>query len=311
MYKRYKKIFLITLLFLFWLYKLCHSSDIIQLYVPSAERHYTDSGKASEPSIDVELLEVHYIDVGQGDCTLLSCGGQTMLIDCGDASKGTAIQNYLNKQGVEKIDYLILTHPDADHIGGAPVIITKFDIGKIYMSGYKKDNRTYEKLLDAMEYRYYSWDVPAVGDIINLGSAEITFVGPVLQYDNPNNSSLTVVVRKGCTSFLFSGDAESQAELDMVLSGADLNVDVYKVGHHGSNTSSSADFLAAMAPTYAVISCGVDNSYGHPHANVMKSLRRLSVEVFRTDVQGTVIAVSDGDKIEWNQLPLTFYDDLP
>lgn len=303
MSKRYKKIFLLAFLFTFFLYKLCHSIDSIQLYVPSAENQYVNSGKIPEYSIDVEPLEVHYIDVGQGDCTLLFCGGQAMLIDCGDSSQGTAIQSYLNKQGVKKIDYLILTHPDADHIGGAPVIITKFDIGKIYMSGYKKDNRTYEKLLDAMEYKYYSWDVPAVGDIINLGSAEITFVGPVLEYDNPNNSSLTVVVRNGCISFLFSGDAESQAEFDMVLSDTDLNVDVYQVGHHGSNTSSSADFLAAMTPAYAVISCGVDNSYGHPHASIMESLRLLGIEVYRTDMQGTIIAKSNGDEIEWNQTP--------
>lgn len=249
----------------------------------------------------VGILEVHYINVGQGDCTFLSCEGQTMLIDCGDLSQGTAIQNYLIKQGVEEIDYLILTHPDADHIGGAPVIITKFDIGRIFMSGYEKENRTYEKLLNSMEYKYYSWEVPIAGDTFSLGSAEVVFIGPVNDYEDPNNSSLSFIVHNGNTSFLFSGDAESQAEYDMVLSQADLCADVYKVGHHGSSTSSSTVFLSAIRPKYAVISCGVDNEYGHPHSDVLDALEFMGVEVMRTDMQGTIIAVSDGEEIRWKR----------
>lgn len=299
MRKLYRKMFLFAIFIVILLCTLSYATGNVQLYVSSA-KNFADIEDHLTSLLDVEMLEVHFIDVGQGDCTLLSCGGQTMLIDCGDSSQGTAIQNYLCKQDIEKIDYLILTHPDADHIGGAPVIITKFDIGQIYMSGYKKDNWTYEKLLDAMEYRYYSYDIPAAGDVFSLGSAEVTFVGPVAEYDDPNNSSLTVVVRNGETSFLFSGDAESQAEFDMVMSGADLNVDVYKVGHHGSSTSSSTAFLAAMTPEYAIVSCGADNSYGHPHTSVMKSLRLLDIEIFRTDEQGTAVAKSNGDKIEWN-----------
>lgn len=258
-------------------------------------------GTRFEASESVGILEVHYINVGQGDCTFLTCDGQTMLIDCGDFSQGTAIQNYLIKQGVEKIDYLILTHPDADHIGGAPVIITKFDIGRIFMSGYEKENRTYERLLESMKYKYYFWETPVASDTVNLGSAEVVFVGPVDEYEDPNNSSLSFIVYNGNTSFLFSGDAESQAEYDMVLSQADLCADVYKVGHHGSNTSSSTAFLSAIKPEYAVISCGAENEYGHPHSDVLEALELMGAETFRTDTQGTIIAVSDGERIRWNQ----------
>lgn len=249
---------------------------------------------------NIEPLEVHYIDVGQGDCTLLSCGGQTMLIDCGDDYHGTAVQSYLNNQDIKYIDYLVLTHPDADHIGGAPVIITKFDIGQIYMSDYVKYNQTYEKLLDSMEYRYYSWTTPAVGDTITLGSTEVTFIGPVTEYDSPNDSSLCLIAKNGDSSFLFSGDAESQAEMDMLLSGVDVNVDVYKVAHHGSSSSSSTAFLTAIRPKYAVISCGKDNDYGHPHESVIDSLDTMEIGIFRTDKQGSIIATSDEEGIHWN-----------
>lgn len=252
---------------------------------------------------NIETLEVHYIDVGQGDCTLLSCGGQTMLIDCGDDSHGIAVQSYLNKQDIKYIDYLVLTHPDADHIGGAPVIITKFDIGQIYMSDYEKENQTYEKLLNSMEYRYYSWTTPTVGDTILLGSTKLTFIGPVTEYDSPNDSSLCLIAQNGETSFLFSGDAEDRAEMDMLLSGADVNVDVYKVAHHGSSSSSSTAFLSAMHPKYAVISCGKDNDYGHPHRSVIDSLESMEMNIFRTDKQGSIIATSDGEKILWNISP--------
>lgn len=223
-----------------------------------------------------------------------------MLIDCGDSSHGIAIQSYLYEQDIEYIDYLVLTHPDADHIGGAPVIITKFDIGQIYMSDYEKDNMIYEKLLDSMEYRYYSWATPTVGDTILLGSTKLTFIGPVTEYDSPNDSSLCLIAQNGETSFLFSGDAEDRAEMDMLLSGADVNVDVYKVAHHGSSSSSSTAFLSAMHPKYAVISCGKDNDYGHPHRSVIDSLESMGISIFRTDKQGSIIATSDGEKILWN-----------
>lgn len=246
---------------------------------------------------------VHFMDVGQSDATLIQCGNQAMLIDAGDGDKGTAIQNYLQKQGVEKLDYLILTHPDADHIGGAPVMITKFDIDTIFMSDFEKTNQTYVKLIQALDDKALRWSTPEVGSTYTLGGADFTILGPSQEYGDPNNSSISLVIQYGENTFLFSGDAEEEAEADILESGLPLQADVYHVGHHGSNTSSSEPFLDAIAPVYAVVSCGVDNAYGHPHAQTLNRLRERGVQLLRTDEQGSIIAVSNGSTISWNTPP--------
>lgn len=248
-------------------------------------------------------LEVHFIDVGEGDATLIKCGGKNMLIDAGDDSKGTAVQNYLQKQGVQKLDYLILTHPDADHIGGAPVIITKFEIDKVFMSDYEKDNKTYQKLIQALDNKRLKYITPKVGAKYYLGTASITIAGPNKEYTSPNDASIALIIQNGENKFLFTGDAEEKAEQDILENSIDISADVYKVGHHGSKTSSSEDLLKAVDPSYAVLSCGEGNSYGHPHAQTMNNLRALGVQVYRTDEQGSIIATSDGNKISWNCSP--------
>ncbi|HOO27210.1 MAG TPA: ComEC/Rec2 family competence protein [Lachnospiraceae bacterium] len=248
-------------------------------------------------------LEVHFIDVGQGDSTLIKSGEHAMLIDAGDDSKGTKVQNYLKKQGVTELDYLILTHPDTDHIGGAPVIITKFSIDNLFMSDYEKDNKSYKKLLQSLADKSLTWSTPDVGAVYTLGTASFTVIAPNKTYSDPNNSSVGILLKNGRNRFVFTGDAEEEAESDIVANGIDITADVYQVGHHGSRTASSQEFLSAMDPEYAVISCGEGNSYGHPHAATLNSLRAMGVKVFRTDEQGSIIAVSDGTDITWNCAP--------
>lgn len=250
-----------------------------------------------------EAMEVHFIDVGQGDATLITCGGHSMLIDAGDDSKGTAIQSYLMKQDVEKLDYLVLTHPDSDHIGGAPVIITKFDIDQVFMSDFTKDNSTYEKLIQALDYRRLPYETPKAGSLYSLGDATVTILGPVKTYDNPNDSSIVVSIRHGNNRFLFTGDSTEAAEEDLLDSGTDLSADVYHVGHHGSRTSTSDRFFQAVSPSEAVISCGEDNAYGHPHAQTLNTFRIHGVRVYRTDEDGTIVATSDGDEILFRTPP--------
>lgn len=244
-------------------------------------------------------LEVHYIDVGQGDATLIKAGEHAMLIDAGDNTKGTVVQLYLKKQGVEKLDYLILTHTDADHIGGADVIITKFDIEQIFMGDFPKENATYRELLEAMEYRNKIFTIPEVGSEFSLGKASFTILAPVRQYDDPNNSGIALILQNGKNSFLFAGDCEDEAEEDMLMNGMDLTCDVYKVSHHGSQRSSSSDFLKAMSPESAVISCEKGNAYGHPHAEVVERLEAAEIQIFRTDQQGNIVAYSDGNELTW------------
>ena len=261
----------------------------------------------SSDSIQEELLEVHFLDIGQGDCTLVKCGGQAMLIDAGVDGVGTQIQNYLTKQGVEKLDYLILTHPDSDHIGSAAVVVNKFEIDKVFMSDYEKDNKTYRKLIQALDQKNLKWETPAVGSVYTLGSAQFTILGPVKEYEDPNNASIALLLKNGENTFLFTGDAEEEAEADIVEEAKALNIDlktdVYQAGHHGSRTSSSVSLLDAAEPASAVISCGEGNSYGHPHAQTLNSFRMRGILVYRTDEQGTIVAESDGKVITWNTAP--------
>lgn len=258
------------------------------------------AGEAKTKSVEVEKMEVHFMDVGQGDATLIMCGGHSMLIDAGDYSKGTAIQNYLQKQKVKKLDYLILTHPDSDHIGGAPVIITKFAIDKVFVSNYEKDNKTYQKLIQSLDNKRLQSTTPEVGTQYSLGTAKITILAPNGTYDDPNDASIALMIQNGENKFLFTGDAEETAEQDMLATGIDLSADVYKAGHHGSRTSTSQEFFEAVSPSCAVISCGEDNSYGHPHAETLNTFRMNGVKVYRTDEDGTIIATSDGKTITFN-----------
>ncbi len=251
---------------------------------------------AAEP----DTMEVHFINVGQGDATLIKCGEQSMLIDTADDSKGTAIQNYLNKQNVKTLDYLILTHPDADHIGGAPVVITKFEIKKVFMSNFEKDNKTYQKLIQALDNKRLKYETPEVGSQYTLGTAVITILAPNKKYDNPNDASIALIVQNGNNKFLFTGDAGEDAENDILSNYFDISADVYQVGHHGSKSSSSRDFIKAVNPTYAVISCAENNSYGHPHAETLNTLRVYGIKVYRTDEEGTIVATSDGKNITFN-----------
>lgn len=255
-----------------------------------------------------DTMEVHFLEVGQGDATLIICGDATMLIDCSVEDYGTKIQNYLQKRGITQLDYLILTHPDSDHIGGAPVIIQKFDIKQVFMSDFVKDNKFYDKVINTLKGREFSWITPQVGSTWELGEARFTIVGPAEKYDNPNDSSLSLILTHGDNTFLFTGDTQEAAEKDMVERDGeeisyDLLADVYKAGHHGSRTSSCKEFLDAVNPTYAVISCGEGNSYGHPHAATLNEFRSRGIKVFRTDEQGSIIATSDGTKIMWNCAP--------
>lgn len=249
-------------------------------------------------------MEVHFIDVGQGDATLISCDGYDMLIDAGNNDKGTEVWSYLKQQGVERLDYVIGTHPDADHIGGLDVILYKFDCDTVIMPEGENDTRTYEDVVQVLEEKEYPVTYPVVGETYSLGGASFTVIAPNKDYGTDrNDSSVGILVEHGENRFLLTGDAEETAEEDILENGIDISADVYKAGHHGSKTASTEAFLEAVNPEYAVISCGEGNSYGHPHAEVLNRFRSMGIDVFRTDEQGTIVAVSDGKEITWNCTP--------
>lgn len=260
------------------------------------------AAKAPDTSKPEGTLEVHYIDVGQGDATLIKCGSHAMLIDGGNNNKGTTVQLYLKKQGVESLDYIIGTHPDADHIGGLDVIVYKYNCDTVIMPDYEKDTKTYQELVDVIHDKNMKITYPVVGEQYALGEAKFTIIAPNSNSygGNANDYSVAILLEYGKNRFLFTGDAEEASEAEMLTNGIDISADVYKVAHHGSRSASTQEFLNAVHPKYAVISCGEGNSYGHPHAEVLNRLRSMGVEVFRTDEQGSIIASSDGENITWN-----------
>ena len=193
----------------------------------------------------------------------------------------------------------------ADHIGGLDVIIYKFDCDEVWMPDYSKDTRTYDDVIQAVKAKDYQITHPKAGDEYALGEARVTVVCPVKDSygSNANDYSIGVRVQFGENSFLFTGDAEEHSEEDMTASGENLNADVYKAAHHGSRTANTEDFLKAVDPQYVVFSCGEGNTYGHPHAEVLNRLREMRIQIFRTDDQGTIVAVSDGQTIVFNASP--------
>ena len=261
-----------------------------------------EGASQNEQKVNVEgQLEVHFLDVGQGDSTLIKSGEHAMLIDAGENEKGEDVKEYLKSQHVEKLDYIIGTHPDSDHIGGMDVAIDTFDSEKIFMPDLEKDTKTYQEVIDSAKEKSEEIVEPEVGETYELGDAEFTIVSPIGDdYSNSNNYSIGILLEHGENKFLFVGDAEEESEEEMLEHHVDVDADVYKVSHHGSSTGTSEEFLKEISPEYAVISCGEGNSYGHPHAEVLNELRAEGVEVFRTDEQGTIVAMSDGKKIEWN-----------
>jgi len=268
------------------------------------------ANKYQTPNTDElkDEMEVHFIDVGQGDCTLIINTDDTgkkycMLIDAGGNATGTKVQAYLQKQAVDYLDILVVSHADEDHEGGADVVITKFDVGTVLMTDMEKDTYTHKDVLNALEYKNMSSIEPIAGDIYNLGDASVTVIGPVSEYEDTNNNSICIKVEKDNCSFLFCGDAEAESEQDLVNSGVDLTADVYHVNHHGSKSSSTEEFVNAVNPEHAVISVGENNEYWHPHGSTLNTLRTLGVEVYRTDEQGTIIATADGNTITWNTAP--------
>lgn len=257
----------------------------------------------SAPDADSEL-EIHFLDVGQGDSTLITCDGHSMLVDAGKNDQGTEIQSYLESKGITEFDYVIGTHPDSDHIGGLDVILYKFDTGQVFMPDYAKDTKTYDDVVQVIKNKNLKRSQPGVGDTYELGGAEFTIVAPNKDYgDQANDYSIGFLLTHGENTFLFTGDAEEDSEEDMAANDIPLKADVYKVAHHGSKTASTEEFMEKVDPEYAVISAGEGNSYGHPHAEVMNRLRSMGVKVFRTDEQGTIVLTSDGKTITWNASP--------
>lgn len=242
-------------------------------------------------------LKIHYIDVGQGDSEFLELpNGQTMLIDAGIPEEGPTVVNYIKGSGHSKIDYLIATHPHSDHIGGMTDVVNNFDIGKFYMPKKTTTTKVFTDLITALKSKSLGANVAKVGvNILNTGNLSADIIAPVnISGDDLNQYSAVVMLKYGNTKFLFMGDAGQPSEEQIT---ADVSADVLKVGHHGSNTASSQEFLNKVHPKYAVIEVGKGNSYGHPTAATLSKLQNIGATIYRTDQDGTIIFTSDAKTI--------------
>jgi len=253
------------------------------------------TGEGEHPK---EELLVHFIDVGQGDGILIQQGGQNMLIDAGENNRGEDVVTYLRNHGVDQLDYVIGTHPHSDHIGGLDTVIDSFKVGKVLLPRVSHTTKTFEDVLLAIKDSGLKVTTPKVGDEYLLGDGTWTILAPNSEdYDNLNNYSIIIRLDFHGHSFLFTGDAEVLSEEEMLQNSLPLKSDVLKLGHHGSSTSTGDDFLKKVDPRIAIIQVGEDNSYGHPNRETLERLDKSGVTIYRNDIHGTILLVSDGEKI--------------
>jgi competence protein ComEC len=248
-------------------------------------------------------LKIHFLDVGQADSILIqSPSNKVMLIDAGNREDSGTIEAYLRKEKISKLDLLIATHPHEDHIGGMADIVKHFNIGQIYMPKVSHTTATFKNLLIAIKSKNLKVNTAISGVKLDFDTkVTCQMLAPnSANYDNLNDYSPVIKMVYNKNSFLFTGDAAKESEKEMLQKGVALNADLLKVGHHGSNTSTTDAFLRAVSPKYAVISVGVGNDYGHPGRYTMGRLQKAGVTTYRTDQQGIIIASSDGQKISFS-----------
>ncbi|MBW7573528.1 ComEC/Rec2 family competence protein [Caproiciproducens faecalis] len=250
---------------------------------------------------DSSPMSVHVLEVGKADSIFIECGGKTMLIDGGTMDQGESIAEYLDRRGVKKLDCVVNTHPDEDHIGGLAYLIGHYRVGKYFAPDIPKNmipsSEEYLSAQKALNEKRISTVVPRPGETFSLGSMKIEVLAPVKQGDSTNNNSIVLKLTYGKTRFLLMGDAEKEEESDLLAGGEDLSADVLKVGHHGSGTSTTDALLNAVKPKWAAISVA-DDSNGLPKREVLKRLLSAGAAVYRTDVSGTLIFMSDGQNIK-------------
>ena len=256
--------------------------------------------QANQEIQDGEKLQIWFLDVGQADSILIQNGDANMLIDAGNNEDGKKLVSYFQSLGIETFQYVIGTHAHEDHIGGMDDIIDNFDIDTFYMPDAITTTATFESVLDSLEAKNIAFQTPSIDSIFKLGNATIDVLYVGTDNSDLNNTSIVLKLTYGNTSILFMGDAEK--EVETIIEKKDISADVLKVGHHGSNTSSSKTFLEKVNPSYAIISVGTGNSYGHPSNTTIQNLENQNIQIYRTDENGTIIMTSDGTDITFQTI---------
>ncbi len=272
--------------------------DVFNYISPTKEViAYSEEGR----ELTEEKMSVHIIDVGKADSIYINSGDKNILVDAGDIDTSNKVLEYLKKRDVKKLDLVVVSHPHKDHIGGMRDIINEIQIERFMMPEVPDDiiptGKTYESMLLALDKNNIKVDKPICGDSFKIGDMELNILSPSKQYDKLNNNSIVIKLKYGSKSFLLTGDAEKEAENDIIKSGYDLKSDVLKVGHHGSKTSSTQNFLNAVSPKYAAISVG-ENNKNLPRYSVVSRIEQSNITIFRTDINGDIVFVTDGNNID-------------
>lgn len=258
--------------------------------------------KPEQPGHVDGVVEVHFIDVGQGNCTLIKSNGSYALIDAGENDQGEKVVSYLQSQGVDHLDYAVATHPHSDHIGGMDIVLSQIPTTNIIMPQLEDSlvptTRTYEDLLTAISTYGVNVITAQMGESYDLGGGILRVVGPAGTFQDLNNSSVGIKFTYGERRFLFTGDMENQAEEAVLKSGENLQADVFLLGHHGSSTSNDDDFLDAVGAQYYIAAVGYNNQYGHPHRETLKKAQDRGVTLYRSDQNGTVVFTTDGTSLD-------------
>lgn len=258
----------------------------------------TSTTEVQQPSAGE--LQIAYLDVGQGDSSFIHLpDGESILIDAGNPENGQEIVQYIQGTGEDTLDYVIATHPHADHIGGMAEVIQAFEVENVYMPEVSHTSQTYGNLLDTIEAEGLTTLTAKAGEVLfDDGTLRAEFLAPISDsYSGLNNYSAVLKLSYGDKAFLFMGDAEGEVEREILESGADISADVLKVGHHGSDTSSTREFIEAVEPSYTIISVGEGNSYGHPSSATLETLSDIGADIWRTDEKGNIVVTCDGEDI--------------
>jgi beta-lactamase superfamily II metal-dependent hydrolase len=264
---------------------------------PTWQQIYTVAGLGSSVSQVEADTQVHFIDVGQGDATLLESNGRFALIDAGPSKAQEDLVSYLKAVGVTELDYLILTHPHADHMGGMQAVLQNFDVKQVLLPNFDlapvEQTTTLTKLQAAIEAEECAVRTMRTGDVYLLGGSTLQVLLAGIESDNVNDISPALLFTAPNLRFLCTGDAEAPVERALLDNDTDVQAELYKAGHHGSSTSNTEAFVQAVAPDVAVVSCAADNDYGHPHREVLQTFAQNNVQVYVTAQEGTIVAYVD------------------